>query len=897
MSLSAGAKLGAFEIVAAIGAGGMGEVYKARDTRLDRIVAIKVLPAALASDPEFRERFNREARIISQFEHPHICTLYDVGKQEGTAYLVMEYLEGETLADRLTRGALRLDQAMTIAIDLTDALAAAHRAGITHRDFKPGNVFLTKSGAKLLDFGLAKTQAPLVAGPGASMLPTTPPHLTAQGTILGTFQYMAPEQLEGQEADPRTDIFAFGAVLYEMITGKKAFEGKTQASLIAAILEREPTPLPDVQPRVPPNLDHLVRRCLAKDPDKRWQSAADVSIELRWVAESSPTAVVSSASSSGRVRLWQSLSVVLPLLIAAGWAVTARRAGPAPAPSEPIVFSVPPPEGATFVTRVPGQLPWFALSPDSSVLAFVALSADGRQQLWTRSLRAVTAHALADTDGAQAPFWSPDSRFLAFFSRGKLKVIDVAGGRTQIVADAPGLFGSGSWNRENTIIFAPTPGDNDGLRKVQVGASNADELVTRVDRSKEQHAHFLPQFLPDGRHFLFGVRSDFGTGEAQTWIGSLDGGEPHLVLRADAVAKYAAPGYLLFKRGLLFAQRVDGPELRFLGEPVRLTDLAVGSNAPTTYLALSTSTAGSLVYAAPFISDGETRLVWKDRNGQTLDLIDVTSTVGAPSLSRDGTMMVMARRLPQTGQDLWLYDVKRTSLMRFTFGAAQPQSPIWSPDGKFVVFSTVAALYRKSTTGSGPEELIAKAPSPYLSDWSADGRFILFQTPSSTERQRTGWDLWLASVGDRQLKPLVQTVFTETQGALSPDGRRLAYTSDESGAFEVYVQAFPDGVGKQIVSSGGGAEPRWRADGRELFYISADRRLMAVPTTIGPTFDAEKPHTLFQTSVFDLAFPFTKRYDVTADGQRFVVQELTARHTGSALTVVLNWPALLTKER
>jgi eukaryotic-like serine/threonine-protein kinase len=870
----------------------MGEVYKARDTRLDRIVAIKVLPESLAADPHFRERFDREARAISQLTHPHICTLYDVGKQDGTAFLVMEHLEGETLADRLTKGALPLDQALTIAIDLTDALGVAHRAGITHRDLKPGNVFLTKAGAKLLDFGLAKACVPGMGGAGASMVPTTPPHLTAQGTLLGTFQYMAPEQLEGHEADARTDIFAFGAVLYEMITGKKAFDGKTQASLIAAILEREPVPPSILQPLVPRTLDRVVRRCLSKDPYERWQNVSDLSIELRWAAEAGSPPVVGDASSRTQVRLWRTLSVAFLVLAAAGLAMWRLGRMAPPSPSDAVVFSVTPPEGATFIT--PGGLvaglPWLALSPDGRVLAFVALSDDGRQQLWTRPLAAAIAHPLEGTDGASAPFWSPDSRSLAFFARGKLKVVAAVGGPAQIVADA-GMYATGSWNRDS-IIFARAL-FNDGLRRVQLGAGDAGKMVTHVDPRKGQLMHYAPQFLPDGRHFLFGVGHQGS--DPETWIGSLDGGEPRLLLRADAVAHYAEPGFLLFKRAALFAQRVDGPELRFVGDPVRLTDATVASNRLATYMALSTSMTGTLAYSASF--NRKPQLVWKDRGGRTLGSVDVTGAVSAPSLSRDGAMMAISRILPQTGSDLWLFDVKRTTVTRFTFDSVSGRSPIWSPDRKYVAFTSGRSgpdqLYRKSTTGSGAEELVSKMAGSFPTDWSADGRFILFHTPS----ERNGWDLWLVSLADLHAKPMVQSPFEDVQGALSPDGRWIAYASDESGAFEVYVQAFPSSEPKRVVSIGGGAEPRWRADGRELFYISADRHLMAVPTTIAPTFDAGTPHNLFETDVFDLMAPFIKRYEVTPDGQRFVLQEIIGRDGGYPLTVVVNWPALLPKER
>jgi len=904
MGLPAGTRLGPYEIQTAVGAGGMGEVYKARDTRLDRIVAIKVLPESLATDPQFRERFDREARAISQIDHPHICTLHDVGEQDGTAFLVMQYLEGETLADRLTKGALPLDQALAIAIDIADALTAAHRAGIAHRDLKPGNVFLTKSGAKLLDFGLAKAYVPVVAaGPGGSMMPTAPPQLTAQGMILGTFQYMAPEQIEGHEADARTDIFAFGAVLYEMTTGRKAFEGKTPASLIAAILERQPTPISSLEPLAPQRLDRVVHRCLAKDPDARWQSAADLSIQLRWMAEPDARAddvqSLSQPSTRAQVRVWRWLSVALLVLGATGWGLTLfRPSRAAPAPSEPAIFSIAPPEGATLAppAGLPNGMPWLAVSPDGRVLAFVAVAPDGRQQLWTRPLASPIAHPLADTDGAHAPFWSPDSRFIAFFARAKLRAVDTIGGKSQIVADAPGLYGSGTWNRENIIVFAPTPGGTEGLQSVHFGAGTARQFVTRADRAKGQRSHFAPQFLPDDRHFLFGVGADPGSGrDAETWIASLDGGEPRLLLRADSVARYAEPQYLLFRRGALFAQRVEGTDLRFVGEPVRVTDAAVGANAVVPFMALSTSRTGTMVYGAPATPATETHLVWRDRGGQSLGTLEITNAISAPSLSRDGSMMMVTRALQQAPSELWLYDVKRGTLLRFTFDSSGKRAPVWSPDGKSVAYSAGggASIYLRTITGASAEESIVEAPGAFPSDWSTDG-FVVFQASSSAEGQRTGWDLWSVSLKDRQPKPLIQTPFHEVQGALSPDGRWVAYASDESGAFEVYVQSFPGGGNKRIVSSGGGAEPRWRADGRELFYLSANRRLMTVSTTIGAEFDSAKPQALFDMNVPDLGFPFLKRYDVTPDGQRFIVQELTTVRSPS-LTVIMNWPALLQK--
>jgi eukaryotic-like serine/threonine-protein kinase len=906
-SLEPGTAFGPYRIERFLAAGGMGEVYRARDTRLERIVAIKVLPAELASDPQFRERFQREARVISQLDHPHICTLYDVGEQSGgVLFLVMQCLEGETLEQRLKSGAVPLDHALRYATQMADALATAHHAGIVHRDLKPGNIMLTKSGVTLLDFGLAKAIGSVNAAAGVSMPSTTPPGLTAQGTILGTFQYMTPEQLEGHEADARTDIFAFGAVVYEMVAGKKAFSANSQASLIAAILKDDPPRLSTLQPLASPLLDHIVRRCLAKDPEERWQAASDVMRELKWIADAAPGLVSSDASPRTSVRRWWMISLAVIVLVAAvaSLALIGRFLRPAPAASDLLMFAVAPPEGATFVAPGgPVGQPWLALSPDGRVLAFVALSADGRQQLWTRPLATTSAHPLPGTDGAQAPFWSPDSRSLAFFARGKLKVVDAAGGTPQIVTDAPGYFGSGTWSRDNTIVFASSP-RNEGLRSVQLGVAQASHTLTRIDPGKGQRGHFSPQFLPDGRHFLFGVGgAAAGGGEAETWVGSLDGGAPRLLLRAESAAHYAEPGYLMFKRGPLVAQRIEQRDVRLVGDPVPLTAPEVGSSSVVPYLALSTSTSGTLAYGAT--RAGETRLVWQDRSGRLLGSVDVTGA-SAPSLSRDGRMLAVSRTLPQTGTDLWLYDVKRDTPTRLTFDSTSTRSGVWSPDGKEVVFAaarngTLGQLYRKPTTGSGSDELLSKIDGSTPSDWSLDGRFILFHTNNNLDQgnvdQRNGFDLWVLSVADRQARPLVRTPFHEIQGAFSPDGRWLAYASDESGVFEVYVQAFPDSQAKQLVSRGGGAEPRWRADGRELFYVSPDRRMMAVPTTIGAAFEAGTPATLFEMNVRGLAFTSGARYDVTPDGQRFVVQELTGRDSPSALTVVVNWSALLPKER
>jgi serine/threonine protein kinase len=559
MGLSPGTKLGPYEILSVAGAGGMGEVYRAKDTRLERIVAIKVLPEALLRDAGARQRLEQEARAVSSLSHPHICTLYDVGGQQGTAFLVLEYLEGETLADRLKKGALPLDDALRVAIQIADALSAAHRHGIVHRDLKPGNVMLTKAGAKLLDFGLAKGSGPANAGAGLSM-PTTPATLTVQGTILGTLQYMAPEQIEGQEADARTDIFAFGAMLYEMLTGKRAFSGASHASLISSIMSSQPPAVSAVQMLAPAELDHLIARCLAKDPEDRWQSARDVKLQLSWIAVA-PSSPVTKGKRS-RDRLVPVLAgLALMALSGTIAAILVARRTPATA-AEPVQFVLFPPEKASFSADLNAQ----AVSPDGRQIAFVASGSDGTR-LWIRHLDSLNARTLAGTDGAQQPFWSPDSRSIGFFAGGKLRKIDVAGGPAQTLADASVPLG-GKWNRAGVILFGTAIGSP--LFRVSA-AGGATIQATSLDQAKGPVVHGAPFFLPDGRHFFFVVATGPSTGNV--YVGSLDSGDVKLLLPGVAPALYSPPGYVLFLReSTLMAQRFDLPTLSTSGEPVALAD-------------------------------------------------------------------------------------------------------------------------------------------------------------------------------------------------------------------------------------------------------------------------------------------------------------------------------------
>jgi len=877
----------------------MGEVYKARDTRLDRTVAIKILSEALAADPLFRERFDREARAISQLTHPHICTLHDIGEASDLRFLVLEYLEGETLADRLKKGALPLDEALRIATQIGGALSAAHRHGIVHRDLKPGNVMLTKGGAKLLDFGLAKASGPAIAGAGLSMLPTTPPldgarggPLTAQGAILGTFQYMAPEQLEGHDADARTDVFAFGAVLYEMLTGKKAFSGSSHASLISSIMSSTPPSVSTVQTVAPAEIDHLIARCLAKDPEDRWQSARDVMLQLAWIAEAKMSRVAPAAARlrSREPLAWAVAGLALVALVGAvatiATGVAGRRA-PASA-GEPVQFVVLPPTNASFSADANSQ----AVSPDGRQIAFVASGSDGTAQLWIRRLDALNARTLPGTGGAAAPFWSPDSRSVGFFGGGKLKRIDVAGGPAQTLADAPLPLG-GTWNRDGVILFGKTYGSP--LMRVSAGGG-ATIPATAIDATGRNASHGSPFFLPDGRHFFFVVGT--GPGRGDLYVGSLDSKDVKLLLHSNSAAVYSPPGYILFLRdSTLTAQPFDLTTLSTGGEAVAVAE---GVGRFFTNISFTVSDNGTLVYR--MAGAAQTRLIWMNRAGQTQEGGAPAGVYQEMSLSPDGKRVAFARQ-GQPGTDVWLTDLDRRITSRFTFQPPMNNVPLWSPDGRQIVFATARNagldLYQHAADGSGQDEVLLQLkaqPILFPSDWSVDGRFLTYYRTDP----KTQLDIWTLPMdanragpaGARTPVPFLHGEFNESQGQFSPDGRWMAYVSDESGAQQVYVQSFPTLGGQRQVSTEGGTQPRWRSGGKELFYVAPDRKLMAVTVRTGATFDADAPRALFQTALDVTAL--RQDYSVSGDGQRFLLN--TPLDVGSPpMTVVLNWPALLKK--
>src|ERR1700676_3569452 len=883
MPILPGRRLGPYEILSAIGAGGMGEVYRARDTRLDRIVAIKVLPTHLADRSELRERFEREARTIASLNHPHICTLYDVGHQDGTDYLVMEYLEGETLAQRLLKGPLPLDQVLQYAIEIADALDKAHRKGVTHRDLKPGNIMLTKSGTKLLDFGLAKLkQAVAPANVQLSQLATAEEPLTARGTIVGTLQYMAPEQLEGKEVDGRTDIFAFGAIVYEMATGKRAFEGKSQASLIAAILEREPAPMSSLQPMTPPALDRVVRRCIAKDADERWQSANDLTNDLKWIAEGGSQAGEAGRVPAGR-RKWERTSWLLAstffLLMMAGgaawWQASNRRASP-----------------MYFHTSVPFPANDLALSPDGRMLAMVAYSAQANNYaLWTYEVGGRRTSSLNGAQGASSPFWSPDGKFIGFFADGKLKKVNVPGRQVQVLCDAPNRRG-GTWNRDGVIVFAPDA--QGGLSRVSSSGGSPVEM-SKPDPTRFETSHRCPVFLPDGKHFLYLAANFAGQLENNAiFLGSLDSKERRSLVSTSANAAYAEPGYLLYLRdNTLVAQPFDRRRYVLTGEPHILSDEVL--YFPTLDRAVFSVSSGEVLVTQTGKGASLSQLTWFDRSGKPAGSVGLPASYDNVRLSPDGGRVAADQTDPDgRNVDIWIHEPARGVTTRLTFDSSLHQVPIWSPDGKQILFASIRmvgfSLYLKNADGSGSEEEVANLGVGLQDnawDWSRDGKNVLV---------RKGNELWDLSWPARIAKPLLQAKWTVRSAQFSPDGRWMAYASNETGSMEIYVSPFPSANGKWQVSSAGGQESRWRQDGKELFYLSAEGKMMAVAVTAGASFEAGSPVALFPAhprQPVSAADVFS--YDVSDDGQRFLIATKVDETTAAPLSILLNWASEMEK--
>jgi serine/threonine protein kinase len=902
MALSSGAKLGPYEIQSPLGAGGMGEVYRALDTRLDRTVAVKVLASHLSSSPELKQRMEREARAISSLNHPHICQLYDIGSQGGTDYLVMEFLEGETLAERLKKGALPLNEIFKIGIAVAEALAVAHRQGIVHRDLKPGNIMLTQAGAKLMDFGLAKPIGVPSAGSGSSSspapsftaMPTAMPTLsgpsplsplTTAGTIIGTIQYMSPEQIEGKEADARSDIFAFGAVLYEMTAGKRPFSGKSQISLASSILETEPEAISAVKPQTPAAFEHVLTTCLQKNPDERYLAAHDIKLELQWIAadKSSPAAALPvGAPVKSALFPWAVASLLaVALAVVAGYFLSR----PIPVAPTTRTFVDPPPNVTLNLNGDFAGPP--VLSPDGSTLAFVATGTDGKIGLWVRPMNSLEAHKVPGTENAMFPFWSPDGRSVGFFADSKLKIVDLNGGSVSTVCDAN--FGrGGAWGADGTILLTP---DTQGpLFRVN---ANGGELVAVTKLDTAQHtSHRWPFFLPDGKHFLYlAINHDSTRAASDTiYYASLDGRENHPVLRLQSNAVYSS-GYLLFAHGdQLMAQPFDSDKGTLNGD-AQLVAGGVVNDFSTWHIDASVSNNGLLVLGSGSTADWQ--LVWLDRAGKQIGIAaDKLTGLQSATISPQGDRVAFGIDVGMN--DIWVLDLARGVRARLTFGPVANSSPVWSPDGKWIAYTSDrgghATLCRKPSDGSGAEELLFsddQAVDP--SDWSRDGK-VLFYSRGPVNNA----EIWaLPLEGER--KPFLVVPHTANSSSrfasLSPDGHWLAYTSTESGTFEIYVVAFGGGHGKWQVSTNEGVWPKWSKDGKEIYYFSAvSHGVIAVPVKeSNGALQFGDAQTLANSPASQQGF-----YSVSPDGKKILLDMVT-QQVNQSVTVITNFSAGLKK--
>jgi Tol biopolymer transport system component len=894
MALAPATRLGPYEIIAPLGVGGMGEVYRARDTRLERTVAIKILPAQLSSDPLRKQRFEREAKTISGLNHPHICVLHDVGSQDGIDFLVMECLEGETLAKRLEKGPLPLDQFLKFGPQIADALDKAHRSGVVHRDLKPGNIMLTAAGAKLLDFGLAKPSPPLTDLATLTVAPMQNSPVTERGTIVGTFQYMSPEQIEGKELDSRSDIFSLGAVLYEMLTGKRAFEGKSQLSIASAILEKDPAPVSSIKPMTPPALDHAIRRCLAKDPEERWQTGRDLELELKWIAEKGSHAGASGPFVALRgIRGWlgwAGTAFTALVLFGLGLFVVSYFSHPAPH-VQTIRASIPPPPNAafSFFSSVAGSV---AISPDGRFLAFTPEEKGRAPQLWIRALDSLESRPLAGTEYAFAPFWSPDSKWIAFFStNGKLKKVEASGGLVEVLCDAQ--FGrGGTWNQDGLIIFAP----NVGQPLFQVAATGgAPTPITQLDASRQENSHRWPQFLPDGKHYLFFLRAAAPSATG-LYVGTVGSNERQLLVSSPTNGLYAPPGYLVFGQGdNLMAQPFDVARMRLTGEPALVARGASATSAAN-FLDFSVSQTGTLVYSSEEVAIGR-QLSWHDRQGKLLSKVGPREVSSWPQFSPDGKRLAVRLATPPGGAfDLWVYDLARGVRARMSFGALTALAPVWSRTGTQLAYAHSAPqaggdhMYLLNADGTGKEQALeqptVESIANYPSSWSPDGRLLLFDHQDKAGKISI-WVLPLA--GDRKPYPFLETQFNAQAGKFSPDGHWVAYVSNDSGRDEVYVAPFP-GPGRRVqVSSSGGSQPRWRSDGRELFYLSPQMMMMMAAELSATPGEA---HVGTERSLFPVTLGgiVGYLYDVTPDGQKFIIAQDTEHTSTLPLTIVTNWP-------
>jgi serine/threonine protein kinase len=882
LGLPSGTKLGPYEIQSPLGAGGMGEVYRARDTRLDRSVAIKVLPQQFARDAAMKQRFDREARTISTLNHPNICHLYDVGSQNSTDFLVMELLEGESLSDRLSKGPLPLETALKTAIEIAGALDRAHRAGIVHRDLKPGNIMLTKTGAKLLDFGLAKTAATgtILDSQAVTEATQTSP-LTARGSLLGTFQYMSPEQLEGKEADVRSDIFSFGAVLYEMFTGQRAFGGSTPASIIAAVLNSKPKPILGIQPLTPPALDRLVWTCLEKDPELRWQTAYDIKLHLGAIDELGGPAILPSSQR-------RSLSRTAMVAVAAVLVMTSTIVWWLPrsaVPGAQVHASVLPPEGQQFDPNN------FALSPDGSMIAYTTVGQRGG--LWIRRLATGKDEQLPGTDPASSPFWSPDSRSIGFFSNSMLRRVDVAGGPAVTLAEVHGERGA-TWGADGTILFAPDYGKS-GLRRVSAEGGPLT-AVTQVDAARGEDSHRWPSLLPDGHHVLFFVsstRTPFGSNPndniAGLYLLDLKTGRTSYLTHSDSGAQYAK-GYLFYALQHNLVAQAFSSDGRILDAPQPVAE-QVRSDANQWHAGFSVSDRLIAWATAPSMTS---RLAWFNRDGKEIGTVDVKGSPYVVSLSPDGRKVATSVGQPDGDADVWVYDLVHGGETRLTFSNNVGFAPIWTPDGQAVTYISAERdaggdeIVSKSSTGLGTEAVVvAHASRVVPNSWSPDGRHLLYMNFAGGRGPR----LWVHDIGSNPSDhPLLHTDLSAGEARFSPDGKWIAYSS----GYEVYVVPYPSLSTRYAISSSESAQPVWARDGRQLYLIAADGTLMSASLMErSDGLQVGAPRALFQTNIIQVVEAYTQ-FDVSPDGSRFLINT-RVEHDRQPISIIENWISGLKK--
>ncbi len=896
MAIVIGTRLGVYEIIALLGKGGMGEVYRARDERLGRDVAIKVLPADFAKDADRLKRFEQEARATSALNHPNILTVYDVGTHDGAPYIVEELLDGEELRAQLQEGAIAPKKAIEYARQISEGLAAAHAKGIVHRDLKPENLFVTANGrVKILDFGLAKLQPQ--PNEAVDSQAATQKKITDPGTVMGTVRYMSPEQVRGQDVDHRSDIFSFGVILYEMLSGQRTFAGESAVEVMNAILKEEPPDLSETNTKISPALEKIVWRCLEKKPERRFQSASDLGFALDtltgstgvpparvqpdttpYPAGETPALPVQTPALSRRIWMIVSAVLLLGLLLALPFAVKYLRQS---RPTAPVTtrFTIAAPEKATSIEAV-------ELSPDGRHLVFVATTA-GLTSLWLRPLDSLTAQPLSGTEGVYgSTFWSPDSRSLGFAVRGELWKLDLAGGAPQMLCKLPsgiGVIFGGTWNRDGDILFIC---DSAGIYRVR--ATGGEPVLAQ--RSGQPTPYRWPVFLPDGRHFL--VRKTTTQGLTEIHLAAPDRQETTRLLAADSQVRYAS-GHLFFARaGALLAAPFDAESLKLTGEPFMVADKIRAAAYPSGRAIFSVSDNGSLAYYQNALTDNR-QLTWVDRAGKPLGTVGPPGEYEFPRLSPDGKRVAVVRRDPQIRtRDIYVIDIARGASSRLTFDPGDDLYPVWSPDGSRIAWCEtrdgVGQIYQKLASGVGQEEVLLNADvSIAPSSWSADGRFLLYSRLDPKTRN----NIWVLPLeGDRQPAVFLQTPFFETGGRFSPDGRWIAYSSDEQGRAEIYLQTFPASGGKWQISNNGGLQPWWRSDGKELYYLSADGKLMAVEVKLSGSFESLAPRALFDLAP-SRAIGGTSSYAVTAAGDRFLF--VTAREEAASLqfTVVTNWTA------